>query len=125
LLTHKVFKYESADAVLVINEENRVAAVTNVFSRIHKQGHATGLMKLIVEYADAESMDLRLRAQQYGSATGLNNKQLVDFYKKFGFAREESDKPGFMMIRRHNYVTGVTEVTNVTGVTPSRDSQGL
>lgn len=38
-----------------------------------------------VNYADENNLTLMLVAQRYGVTTGLNDEQLVEFYKQFGF----------------------------------------
>jgi hypothetical protein len=38
-----------------------------------------------VNYADEHNLTLMLVAQRYNITTGLNDEQLVEFYKQFGF----------------------------------------
>lgn len=44
-------------------------------------------MRIIVEWADKNDLELRLSVRSYGKPIQdiLNNQQLVEFYKKFGF----------------------------------------
>jgi len=82
------FKYLSASCILVVNESS--ALVANVYSQTRHEGHATGLMKLVTEFADKNDLTLNLRAQAYGHPvmTILDNEALTKFYEKWGFVKE-------------------------------------
>lgn len=45
---------------------------------------------MIIDYADKNGLTLHLMAQAYGhpTSTMLDNKQLEEFYTKFGFERD-------------------------------------
>lgn len=78
--------YESASAR--IKKKGRKYIVTDVWASERGQGHGTGLMKLVSEYADGNRMDLELIALPSRTApiqTILNHEQLVEFYRQFGF----------------------------------------
>lgn len=81
---------------------NREAMLSDLYSREPRKGHATAVMKKAVEFADERGVTLYLQAKRYGYSRGLDNKQLVSFYEKFGFVKE-----GILMRR-----------------SPSRDSHG-
>lgn len=64
------------------------------------QGYAKGVVKKVVDYADQNNITILLRAQRYGKATepALDNRQLEEFYAKFGF--EVTDRQPVKMVRR-------------------------
>lgn len=79
------FRYESARCTVVISGDRGL--VSHVYSKIRGQGHATGLLTRVIEFADKNGLELHLVARGYGGPvqTMLNPDQLVRFYKKFGF----------------------------------------
>lgn len=96
----KRFEYGSATAMLS-EIDDHVYLLSSVFARERGKGHATRLMQDIVDYVDEHEGVIFLTAQQYGHPTdGLNNRELLKFYSKFGFARDDRyPKPPFRMIR--------------------------
>ncbi len=80
------FKYESATARLYMWDE-QTATRSTLFSAKRRQGHATALMRAIVEYADKNFLLLTLEvgAFHYGDGLSPDNAGLVKFYEKFGF----------------------------------------
>lgn len=48
-------------------------------------GRATALMNQVIKDADKDNVRLGLIVRAYGKPPGMNNQQLIDFYKKFGF----------------------------------------
>lgn len=91
------FNYEFATARLTI-WDNGVAFVSGVHSRVRGKGHATKVLSDIIDYADAQGLTLQLHVQQYGPPQDtLNNKQLEEFYGKFGFVTvPDSGRPILM-----------------------------
>lgn len=87
-------KYESASAILSMIHGD-TAKVISVRSEQKGLGHGRRIMELVVEYAEAHGLDLWLEVQSYGRPRGLDNKQLVEFYQKFGFhvAHNDGNKP--------------------------------
>lgn len=65
--------------------------VHRVYSQDRGKGHATGLLRRVIEWADENDLELFLRAQAYGHPvqTILDNNQLLKFYGKFGFERTD------------------------------------
>lgn len=52
------------------------------------QGHACRLLRRICELADRYGITLSLRAEPKARKIGLKQKELVEWYKRFGFAGE-------------------------------------
>jgi GNAT superfamily N-acetyltransferase len=95
------FKYELASAELAIMDD-KTARLRSVYSVVRRMGHATELMIQITEYADEHGLCVYLVPQRYGRAGrgALNNDQLIDFYKKFGFMVVPDKKHFTMMYRK-------------------------
>jgi GNAT superfamily N-acetyltransferase len=83
------FKYKSATATVSVFAEKR-CWVYNVQSDKRKKGHATGLMLKIVKWADKHGYDLKLTADAFGENSFKKNKDLAEFYKRFGFTNEKN-----------------------------------
>lgn len=81
------FRYGSASAVVVIDSDG-TGFVKNVYSQAKNKGEGTGVMNLIINWAEAKDVVLFLHAQPYGPRPGLNQEALEVFYKKFGFERD-------------------------------------
>lgn len=92
------FRYGQSSAYL-FQLTNDTYAVSNVFSKVRRQGHATGVMRLITDYADTYGITLYLVVQRYGNPRWdhLDNLQLIEFYKKFGFEVKDEKKPVSMV----------------------------
>lgn len=94
-----IFSYESARADL-----RRIAPkayrLQSVYSEVRRRGHASGLMRLIVEFADKNGLILILVAQEYGRDRGMSPSQLEEFYSKFGFEIMHERQLPQKMIRR-------------------------
>lgn len=89
------FTHESASATVQM-DSGGVGFLMDVYSHEKRQGHATGLLREIIEWADDTSVILELVPMTYGigaSKSGLNDTQLIDFYKKFGFILEPNIIP--------------------------------
>lgn len=66
------------------------ARLTNLWSDRPGLGHASKLMGLVVEWAEAELMVIDLTVQRYGGRPNtLSSDELVVFYEKFGFEEVE------------------------------------
>ena len=86
---HYEFRHESAACEVTVDD--RRGFVTRVYSKIRSRGHAKGLLRLLIEWADENDVELYLRAQGYGGPvqTMLDNNQLIKFYERFGFVRDD------------------------------------
>lgn len=80
------FVYESASATLKLISP-RSAKLINLYSKNPGNGDATQVLHMVVEYVDQRGLDVFLTARRYGynDSRGLSNRELVEFYKKFGF----------------------------------------
>jgi len=89
---NKVIKYESASANLLMQPDGS-AFLLNVMSKERGQGHGTKLMERICTFADQNRLRLTLSVQRFGDPHGgLDNQQLLDFYKKFGFTVTKKER---------------------------------
>lgn len=88
--------YESASVILQPREG--YYRVSSLYAVKTRQGHATELMKLVIDWADRNGHILVLEAKQWGNPRGLPDEMLVEFYKKFGFTSEG----GRLMRRKPN-----------------------
>ncbi len=95
----KRFQYGSATATLS-QVDDYLYLLHSVFSRERGKGHATALMQDIALFADDAEATIFLTVQQFGNPRdALNNKELVKFYSKFGFVRDERFRQPVRMIR--------------------------
>lgn len=98
------FRYESATCKLTEHGDG-TADLTHVYAKNRGQGHASGLLRLVMEYVDSRELTVYLRVRAYGGPvqTMLSNEQLIKFYSKFGF-EDKSDGCAVMalMIRTKN-----------------------
>ena len=78
------FKHKSATATVQIYFDG-TCGVYNVQSEKRKKGHGTGLMKKIVKWADKHDRTVLITADAFGPKSFKKNKDLADFYKRFGF----------------------------------------
>lgn len=80
------FQHESASAQFQYVDKD-VVFLNNLWSEERGQGHASELMNKIVTYADQNQLTIIIIAQRYGNPnrSALNNRQLEEFYVKFGF----------------------------------------
>ena len=80
------FHYKSATCRLAIHGDGN-ADVTHVYSIQRGKGHASGLLRLVTEYADSNDLQLYLLSRGYGGPvqTMLPPDDLIQFYEKFGF----------------------------------------
>ena len=66
--------------------------VRSLYSEDKGKGHARRVLELITEYADRESLTLRLKAHRFGVGVSPDDDQLVAIYSKHGFVIDESYK---------------------------------
>jgi 3'-phosphoadenosine 5'-phosphosulfate sulfotransferase (PAPS reductase)/FAD synthetase len=63
--------------------------VSSIFSFEHGKGAGSRLVKLLIDAANKTGISIRIEAKPYGSNNKdqkpLTNKQLFDFYKRYGF----------------------------------------
>lgn len=79
------FKFLSATATLRY-EDKETAKLTNLYSEVRGQGHATQLLTTITDLADQDGISIWLEVQSNGDPhTVMTNSQLISFYEKFGF----------------------------------------
>lgn len=79
-----MFKYKSATATVHVFEDEP-ATVYQLTSTKRKKGHATGLMRQIIKWADKHGHVLNITAEAFGEDSFKKNKDLADFYRRFGF----------------------------------------
>lgn len=114
-MTHWVdFNHESASCTVAV--DGNAGTVLRVYSKTRGEGHATGLLTKVIEYADKNGLRLNLRARQYGGPiqTMLSNEDLVKFYEKFGFevAPYDDKRSGTIMTRPRTKNTPYDEREN-------------
>lgn len=78
------FIYESA-AVRFHDWGDGTANLGHLYSKSRRKGHASELMKRVMYYADQHGLETYLTVEPYGRIPGMNKKQLLAFYRKFGF----------------------------------------
>lgn len=107
------FRFESATCRLREHGDG-TADVTHVYAENRGLGHATGLLKAVIEYAESRDLQLYLLARGYGGPiqTMLNPEQLQAFYEKFGFERMGDGLPGVRMTRPRRKNTPYDEREN-------------
>ena len=89
------FVYETASLTLAIWEDTHGSFI-DVISVEKGKGHATGLMNSLTEFADLSGMRLTTQAEPDGDEPRLSDNQLIAFYEKFGFVRQNNDIHPFM-----------------------------
>lgn len=65
--------------------DNDSATIANLYSQVRRQRHASELMDLVIAWAEAHRLTLQLRVRRYGHPIGPTNRQLVEFYERYGF----------------------------------------
>lgn len=83
------FRHETASCVLVVVDG--IGRVSSVHAKVRHAGHATGLLKSVIDFADKNDLELYLEAKPYGHPihTILQLNELVEFYKQFGFEPDD------------------------------------
>lgn len=74
-----------------------VREVLRVRSEDKRKGHATSLMQIICQEADDNDMLLMLGVNPF--ADGMDETQLIEWYKKFGFEVFQTE-PAILMARK-------------------------
>lgn len=84
------FTYGGASAEVVVQPDG-TGKVRRVYSKDRSRGHAKGLLRAIIAWADENDITLVLTAQAYGHPiqTILSTPQLVKFYASLGFERSD------------------------------------
>jgi len=91
--------YRSAQVKLCEWDEGP-AVLTGMHSEQKNQGHASELMEQICRVFDTMGMTVLLDAQPYGKRKdGLDQKQLIKFYEKYGFKVADADHGQILMER--------------------------
>lgn len=96
------FAYETSSLILNVWEdetEGHIATISDLFSNMRSQGHATGLLRKVLSYTDKAGLTVFLEAKQYGHPIGLDSETLQRFYEKFGFVKEPGTGPERFMRR--------------------------
>ena len=92
------FRYESASAKIRLIEGEYV--LRNIYASKRSQGHGTGLMREVEAFASKHNLRLVLEVRAYSSVTRkdiLDEAQLIEFYKKFGFIIDHRKPPTWMV----------------------------
>ena len=79
-----VLRYLSA-SVEIVDWGDGTAEMRRFFAQERQQGHGSKLMELVEAYADSNDLIMHLQVGQYGARDGLNDIQLIEFYKRYGF----------------------------------------
>ena len=82
-----LFRYGGEKLYLFVGPETVLLA--NFSTKNTRQGDGTRCMELAVAWADQYGRTMRLEACG-PEKDGLSNKQLVEFYKRFGFVEDSS-----------------------------------
>lgn len=88
--------HESSSLILHIWEDEKLghsATITDLFSNIRNNGHASALMEKTLSYTDKAGYVVYLEAKRFGHPIGIDNSALQKFYEKFGFVKEEGTTP--------------------------------
>lgn len=81
-----VLTYESTSMEIFMDQASRSARLSNLYSVSRGQGYASVLLGQVCAWADKNGIHLWLVARPYGSPrNGLDGKNLVAFYERFGF----------------------------------------
>lgn len=93
-MNRMVFKYLSATVEIAESFGEPTWKVVNLKSEEPGRMHATVLMTGLCEWADERKIDLFLIAQASGDPRKgtLNNDQLMRFYEKFGFKKDNDHR---------------------------------
>jgi GNAT superfamily N-acetyltransferase len=82
------FKYKGSSCRVEIWERNigTLVSVRTPAAR-RRQGNATGMLRMVCEWADKNGIMLELLIMAYGDGDILDHAQLQAFYEKFDFFR--------------------------------------
>lgn len=96
--------FESAKCKLLrfntIGAGSNFIFLSSLKSYDRQKGHATALLTMVTEFADDELLDIKIYVRPYGKRPGLNQSQLVNFYKKFGFEFDDLNRIPISMVRK-------------------------
>lgn len=99
------FRYMGASAKLEILGDG-LAFLRNVYSTTRGQGHGSGVMQLVCDYADTYDITIISSPVPYGHPNfkPLDLLSLCAFYEKFDFIIKQSKRRGFFptMMRQPN-----------------------
>lgn len=85
----KYFSYEAASAELYIWDKNQ-ATLSALYCYDRGKGYAKAVMSQICEFADKQKLKLLLSVSPYGHIRPrLEETDLIEFYRKFGFVVKE------------------------------------
>ncbi len=107
IIAEVLFKYASALAMVYIFSD-KTALISALQASERRKGHATELLRQIIEMADNAGIELYLTAfpfKAHGRAA-MTRDQLVQFYKKLGFESESIDR-AVNMVRRSQDSRGI------------------
>lgn len=77
--------YKSSSCTLTVWEDENTAALSDVYTEFRGRKHATNLLNRVVAVADGLQLTVILRICAYGDGPKMNEEQLREFYKEFGF----------------------------------------
>ncbi len=98
-LTRTTFSYGEAQVTLVF-EDDTLARLINLYSESRGKGEAKAVMAEATSFADKHGIALWLEAKRYGTPLGsMDNRQLVNFYERFGFDIAEGRIQPYIMTR--------------------------
>ena len=83
--------YKSANVTMVVWEDENTISVSSLYTEHRKRGHGTGVMARVCSIADALGQNLVLRVAPYSDHPRMDQRQLKEFYKKFGFQENSYD----------------------------------
>lgn len=78
------FEHESATCQIVEWDDGTLS-LSNVYSTVRRQGHATKLLTKVMLWVDEQGKLLKTAAEAHGPGDKMTTAQLVEYYKKFGF----------------------------------------
>lgn len=96
-VTHK-----SARLILRLEHEpdRQYLYLSNLASKITRNGHATELLSHVCSFADLKKLDVRLAVEPFGLNPDKTAAELIVFYSKFGFERVDTAAIRPIMLRR-------------------------
>lgn len=100
-MTIEIYMYSESAKCRLTYWTKTHATVSDLHSKIRRDGHATGLMSDVCQLADLHKTTLVLAAEPFGDCKDEpSTKDLVAFYKRFDFKRvEKKAKKSVFMIR--------------------------
>lgn len=107
-MTHIDFTYERASAKLE-EIDLTLYSLRNVYCHERRKGYGNALLQQITDYADKKGITILLVAQRYGykDQNGMTNKDLENWYKRFGFVTEPVSSKYLAHMIRHPRVENI------------------